>query len=179
MKRAILMLRIALSVLAAAPAAVVAQAPTGPARDALLDRLEGRWVATGMIAGKPITHDIDATWVLAHQYLLVHEVSREKDAHGGPQYEAFVYVGVDRATAGEYNCLWLDSTTGAGLVNGISCHARLDAGRIPFVFRDKAGRVDFTNTFAYDRASDTWTWSLDNVRDGKPSPFARMKLQKE
>jgi len=179
MKPAILMLRIALSLLAAWPAAAVAQASTGPARDALLDRLEGRWIATGMIVGKPVAHDVDAAWVLAHQYLLVHEVSREKNAQGGPQYEAFVYIGVNRAAAGEYTCLWLDSTSGEGLVNGISCHARLDAQRIPFVFRDKDGRVDFTNTFAYDRASDTWTWSLDNVRDGKPSPFARMKLQKE
>src|SRR6185437_16298389 len=77
MKPAILMLRIALSLLAAWPAAAVAQASTGPARDALLGRLEGRWIATGMIVGKPVAHDIDAAWVLAHQYLLVHEVSRE------------------------------------------------------------------------------------------------------
>jgi hypothetical protein len=164
--------------LAFLPAAIVAQAPTAPAHDALLDHLAGRWVATGVIAGKPITHDIEASWVLAHQYLLVHEVSREKGAHAVPRYEAFVYIAVNRAVAGRYTCLWLDSTSGAGLANGASCAAQLDGDSIPFVFRDRSGRVDFTNTFAYDRAGDTWTWLLDNVKDDKPSPFARMKLQK-
>jgi hypothetical protein len=106
------------------------------------------------------------------------EPSREKNAQGGPRYEAFVYIAVNRTAVGEYTCLWLDSTSGDGLVNGTSCVARLDGDTIPFVFRDRSGRVDFTNTFAYDRAGDTWTWSLDNVKDDKPSPFARIRLRK-
>jgi hypothetical protein len=170
--------RFAILIVTFMAASVVAQVPTGAAHDELLDRLAGRWIATGTIVGKRITHDVEASWALAHQYLLVHEVSREKNAQGGPQYEAFVYIAVNGAAAREYSCLWLDSTSGDGLVNGTSCAARLDGDTIPFIFRDRAGRVFFNNTFAYDRAGDTWTWSLDNVKDDKPSPFARIKLQK-
>ena len=91
-----------------------AQAPTPPAADALLDRLAGHWILEGTIAGRPTTHDVDAQWVLAHQYLRVHEVSREKSGTGQPRYEAIVFIAVDRSS-GAYTCLWLDSTTGDGL----------------------------------------------------------------
>jgi hypothetical protein len=53
-----------------------AQQPTF--HDALLDHLAGSWVLQGTIAGRPTTHDITAEWVLAHQYLRLQEVSREK-----------------------------------------------------------------------------------------------------
>ena len=39
------------------------------------------------------------------------------------------------------------------------------------ILRDRTGRGFFTNTFAYDRAGDTWTWALDNVKGDKSSPF--------
>jgi hypothetical protein len=52
----------------------------------LLDRMTGAWVLKGMIAGKPVTHDVDATWVLRREYLQIHEVSREKDPDGQASY---------------------------------------------------------------------------------------------
>ena len=51
-------------------------------QDPLLDHLIGTWVLQGSIAGRETTHDIVATWVLGHQYVRLHEVSREKDAKG-------------------------------------------------------------------------------------------------
>jgi hypothetical protein len=171
-------MRTLLLLLALIPAAVLAQPPTAPAQDALLDRLAGTWTAPGTVVRKSTTHDIEAAWVLGHQYLRLHEVSREKDARGQPQYEAFIYVASPRGADGEYTCLWLDSTSGEGLTNGISCHARRDGDRIPFVFRDKDGHVDFHTTWTYDRTSDTWSWDLDNVKEGKPVPFARFKLER-
>src|SRR5690349_16284605 len=170
------MWRISASVLAFAFVPARAQAPTPPVHDSLLDRFAGRWVASGNVGRKATTHDIEAAWVLAHRYLRVHEVSREKNADGAPQYEAYIYIG---KASGEYSCLWLDSTSGEGLVNGISCRAQRDGDSIPFVFRDSKGHVDFHTTFAYDRSTDAWTWALDNVRDEKPVPFARFKLEKK
>jgi len=171
------MSRIAVLLLALLPAASMAQPPTPPVQDALLDHLAGHWVAQGNVGRRSTTHDIDASWVLAHRYLLIHEVSREKNADGAPQYEAFVYVGMNGAS--EYDCLWLDSTSGEGLVNGVSCRAQRDGDRIPFVFRDRDGHVDFHTTFAYDPAAGTWSWTLDNVRDGKDVPFARFRLERK
>jgi len=170
--------RIAVLLLASIPLCALAQAPTPPVQDSLLDRFAGRWVASGNVGRKATTQDIEAAWVLAHRYLRVHEVSREKNADGAPQYEAYIYIGMNSGADAEYNCLWLDSTTGDGLVNGTSCRAERDGDSIPFVFRDRSGRVDFRTTFLYDRASDTWTWKLDNVKDDKPVPFARFKLEK-
>jgi hypothetical protein len=161
------------------PVWALAQAPTPPAQDSLLDRFAGRWVASGNVGRKATTHDIEAAWVLAHRYLRVHEVSREKSADGAPQYEAYIYIARTGAANGEYSCLWLDSTSGEGLVNGISCRAQRNGDSIPFVFRDPQGHVDFHTTFAYDRATDIWTWKLDNVKDDKPVPFARFKLEKK
>jgi len=39
----------------------------------------------------------DVSWVLNHQYVQLHEVSREKNTGGSPQYEAVVLIGLDAA----------------------------------------------------------------------------------
>jgi hypothetical protein len=152
-----------------------AQAPTPPATDALLDRLAGRWVLEGTIAGRPTTHDVDADWVLARQYLRLHEISREKTEAGRPRYEAIVFIAVDRAS-GAYTCLWLDSTTGDGLAVDALGHATRRGDTIAFAFRDQSGAVTFTNTFGYERGADAWTWDMDNVKGGAATPFARVRL---
>ena len=128
-------------------------------RDSLLDRLAGRWVMQGTIAEGRTTHDVTAEWVLAHQYLRIHEVSREKDAKGAAAYEAMVFIGWDPDSS-EYACLWLDSTGGGGLSAPVIGHAKRGGDEIPFVFRSPDGSA-FHTTFAYDRTTDAgsggWT----------------------
>src|ERR1700733_7172038 len=82
-----------------------------PLKDPLLERLVGTWVLRGTIAGKQTTHDVVTEWVLGHQYLRIHERSREKDDKGQAQYEAIVLIGWDEA-ASEFQCLWLNTTGG-------------------------------------------------------------------
>jgi hypothetical protein len=82
---------------------------TKPINESLLNRMIGKWVLQGQIDGKETTHDIDAEWVLNHEYLRLHEVSRERNANGDPAYEAIVFFSWD-AHSGEYSCQWLDST---------------------------------------------------------------------
>ena len=69
--------------------AAAAQQPT--LASPLLDHLAGHWVLRGTIAGKPTTHDVDAEWVIQHQYLRLHEVSQEQNAKRQPQYEAMIF----------------------------------------------------------------------------------------
>jgi len=64
-----------------------------PVKDPLLERLVGNWVLRGTIAGKQTTHDIVTEWFLDHQYLRIHETSREKNDKGQAQYEAVVLIG--------------------------------------------------------------------------------------
>jgi hypothetical protein len=141
----------------------------------LLDRLAGRWVLRGEIAGKTTTHDVVAEWVLNRGYLQIHETSREKDAQGRPQYEAIIYVESD-AKSGDVSCLWLDSTASAAFTQDGVGRARPVGGSLPFVFKDAGDRISFTNTFAYDAKTDSWRWIMDNVANGKSKPFGRVNL---
>ena len=75
--------------------------------DPLVDHLAGKWVLTGQMDKGQVTHDITADWVLAHQYIEIHEVSRETNKYGSPVYQAKVFIGWD-AGKNIYDCVWLD-----------------------------------------------------------------------
>lgn len=145
--------------------------------DTLFDHLIGKWVLQGTIAGKETTHDIIAEWVLGHQYMQLHEISREKNATGEAIYEAIVYIDWDQPSS-RYTCLWLDVTGGGGLSAQAIGRAERNGDKIPFVFKDSDGS-SFHTTFAYDRSTDTWQWLMDNEENGKLQPFARVKLSKK
>jgi hypothetical protein len=117
-------------VVAAAYFSVSAQQTTF--QDSLLDHIIGKWVLHGTIAEKETTHDIVAQWVLGHQYLQLHEVSREKNTTGEAMYEAIVYIGWDQNTK-QYACLWLDITGGGGLSAQAIGHAELSGDKMAFL----------------------------------------------
>jgi hypothetical protein len=149
------------------------QGSTAP--EALLDAMVGHWVMTGTIARKPTTHDVDVDWVLKREYIRIHEVSRDKDAGGGPVYEAWIYLVWD-AKNSEYALMWLDNTAATNFAAEGVGHAKADGDRMPFNFKDAGVQT----TFAYDRASDTWSWTIDNVgKSGKRSPFANLTLRRK
>jgi hypothetical protein len=149
-----------------------------PFADRLLDHLVGRWVLSGTIAGKNTTHDVSAERVLRNGYVRIHETSREVDAKGAPAYEAIVFISFD-STSGDYSCLWLDSTGNGGLSAEAIGHAKASTNTIPFIFKDQGGHLSFENTFSYDKATDTWSWELNNVQNGKREPFGRVRLVKK
>jgi len=145
-------------------------------QDPLLEHLAGKWVLRGTIGGQVTTHDIAAEWVLGHQYLRLHEISREKTPQGQPAYEAIVLIGWDEAGQ-QYACLWLDSTGGGGLTGQAIGHAKREGDSISFLFKGGDGST-FHTTFAYDRTTGTWQWLMDGEEGGKLQPFARVKLTK-
>lgn len=161
--------------LAIVPTALRAQTPIS--QDSLLDRMVGRWVLQGTIARQQTTHDVDFEWVLSHGYLQMHEVSREKDASGAPQYEAIVYFYPDKTT-GEYAVLWLDNTAaGPFKPDGVG-HGKREGDSIPLLFRSEG--TLFHNTMIYNRQNDTWQWQMDNDDGrGQISPFARVTLTRK
>ena len=146
--------------------------PSAPA--ALLNHLAGTWILQGTIAGKQTTHDVQAAWVLNHEYLQVHEISREKNAGGGAAYEAIIYIGWD-AKAKQYVCLWLDTTSGDGLSSGIIARANQSGDSIPFLFNISASD-QIRTTFRYDKTGGTWQWVIDNVDNGRTQRFADVRL---
>ncbi len=146
-------------------------------QDSLLDHFIGNWILHGTIASGETTHDVAAEWVLGHQYLQIHEISREKNPDSSPVYEAIVYIGRDQA-AGEYDCLWLDVTGGGGLNGQTIGHGKRDHNEIPFLFNGSDGSI-FHNTFVYDSTRDSWQWLMDNESNGKLQPFARLVLARK
>lgn len=153
-----------------------ASAQESAPRDPLLDRTTGSWVLKGTIAGRETTHDIESDWVLNHEYVRIHETSREKNAQGRAAYEAIVFIEWDESS-NEYACLWLDSTEGGGLSSQVIGHGKRSGNGIAFLFKSKAG--NFHTTFAYGKGTDTWRWIMDDEESGKLVPFARVKLTRK
>lgn len=163
----------------ALPVALAAQQPAPPKADAqvaLLDRLAGHWVLRGTIGKDSTTHDVDAQWMLNREYLQLHEVSRDKDAAGAPKYEAVIYVAWD-AKSGEYKVLWLDNTAQWNFREAGIGHGKPAPDRIALLFSDPSG--DDHTTFAYDRAKDRWTLTIDSETKGVLKPFARTTLTRK
>jgi len=167
-------LPIALAALALSSSAVARQPPS-PA--SLFSHLAGRWVLRGTIQNQQTTHDVDAAAVLNGGYMQLHEVSREKDAKGAPAYEAIVYLSLDPKTS-EFACLWLDTTSSAGLAPGATMGRGTASGNsIALLF--KTGADTFHTTFIYNPSADSWQWQMDGESGGKTTPFARVTLTHE
>ncbi len=146
-------------------------------QDTLIDQLAGKWILSGTIAGKETVHDIDAEWILNHQYMQLHEVSREIDSNGTAAYEALVFIGWDDLLK-EYACLWLDVTGGGGLSADAIGHAKKNGDRLAFLFKGGDGSL-FHTTFVRDPGADTWQWLMDGEDKGKLQPFARVILRRK
>ena len=149
----------------------------GQAEAPLSDQMIGDWVLQGRIGKKETTHDVKAEWVLNHEYVRLHEVSREKNEKGAPAYEAIIFVEWNPKTS-EYLCLWLDSTEGGGLSAEGIAHGKPEADRIPFLFKG-SGDESTKNTFIYDKSSGTWQWIIDNISGSKSERFADVRLTKK
>ncbi|HEY3707101.1 MAG TPA: hypothetical protein VGL22_18720 [Terracidiphilus sp.] len=143
----------------------------------LLDHLAGSWVLKGAIGGKQTVHDVEARWVLRREYLELHEISREKVADGDSAYEAIILVSWD-PKAGQYACLWMDSTAGGALTSPVTCRATPAAESIPFVFTLSPSESIHT-TFSYRKATDTWQWIIDDEKNGKTDRFADVELSRK
>ena len=144
--------------------------------DALLDQLTGKWLLTGYMAGKQVKHDINAGWVLGHEYFQIKETSRERDAKGRPDYEAVVYITFNKANH-QYDCLWLDNTSNAGLSNGIIAHAKRELNQLALLFKFNQ-HFYFHTTFTYNPSQKSWKWLMTSDDDGKKEIFANAILQK-
>ena len=69
--------KISVTALLALTFAIVGYAQQPTLEDPLLNHLVGHWTLTGTIRGQQTTHDVDASWVLNHQYIQLREVSRD------------------------------------------------------------------------------------------------------
>jgi hypothetical protein len=166
-----------LIILATILAALTVTAQEAPVNSPLLDHLAGKWLLQGTVGKQSVTHDLDAEWVLQHHYLRFHEVSREQNDKGDPQYEATVFVGWNEKTR-QYSCVWLDVYGGLTSESiGVAAPKEKEKENdLAFVFTDEHGETSLTNTYVYDPRTNTWENRIDNIVKGEAKPFARFKL---
>ena len=141
--------------------------PNRPLKDDLLDNLEGQWKLKGTIVGHPGDADMDAVWVLNHQFLKIHEKGTAP-IPGRPTYEADIYVGYDNASE-RYVIHWID-IYGGRFSETLGYGTRSGNG-IKFVFEYPDG--PFHNTFTWNPETKTWRLLLEQKNEnGKWGVFA-------
>jgi hypothetical protein len=146
--------------------------------ESLMERTTGDWVMQGTIDNAEVTNDVYVDRILKGQYVRIHQISREKDAAGEPTYEAWIHIAWDQKNE-EYVVMWLDNTGVTDFsADGVG-HGKPDGDQIPFIWKLADGS-GIHNTFAYERASDTWSWKIDNLdKSGKSSPFGMVTLKRK
>lgn len=152
---------------------VAAQAPA-EWRDDLVNHLAGSWRIEGKVMGSEAHHDVQADWVLNHQFLRIHE----KTAAGAPAaerpYDAIWFLGYD-STSERYVLHLLD--TFGGRFSETLGYGTRDGTQIRFVFEYPDG--PFHNTYRWNAQKGTWQWLMEQKdKDGKWTPFADLKLTK-
>ncbi len=72
----------------------VAQLPA-PWQDGLVDHLSGTWKVEGQVLGRDAHHEVQADWVLNHQFLRIHEITASTAPKTERPYEATWFLGYD------------------------------------------------------------------------------------
>jgi hypothetical protein len=154
-----------------APLHAFAQAPT-EWRDDFVDHMAGAWTLTGQVLGREAHHDIQAEWVLNHQFLRLHEKSAVSAPPSERRYEAIWFLGYDSVS--ERYVLHLFDIFGTRYSETLGYGLR-DGNAIRFVFEYPDG--PFHTTYRWSPETGTWHWLLEQKdKDGKWTTFADFKL---
>lgn len=148
-----------------------AQAPA-EWHDDLIDHLAGKWKLTGQVTGREGHHDVEADWVLNHQFLRIHEKTAADAPPSEHAYDAIWFLGYDSTS--ERYVLHLFDVFGARFSETLGYGTR-DGNGIRFVFEYPDG--PFHNTYRWFPEKDSWQWLMEQKdKDGKWTNFADLKL---
>jgi hypothetical protein len=140
--------------------------------DDLVDRMAGNWIIEGPVMGHPAHHEVQAEWVLNHQFLRIHEKTSADAPAGEHKYEATWFLGYDPVS--ERYVLHLLDVFGARFSETLGFGTR-DGDAIRFIFEYRDG--PFHTTFRWSKDKDSWQWLMEQKnKEGKWSNFADLKL---
>jgi hypothetical protein len=111
----------------------------------LLDQLQGSWLITGHVRGKPVAQSVTARRAFAGKFIELRVTDGMPPIDGGP-YEAVYFIGV----SGEGRFVMTLVDVFGAVYSAVPGIGRRDAGGLVF-------------EFAYSGGPWTWTWTL---RDG-------------
>jgi len=148
-----------------------AQAPP-PWHDDFIDHMAGTWKMEGQVMGRPAHHEVQAEWVLNHQFLCIREKTSADAPTAESRYEATWYLGYDSVS--ERYVLHLFDVFGTRYSETLGYGSR-DGDAIQFVFEYPDG--PFHTTFRWLAEKQSWQWAMEQKnKDGKWTPFADLKL---
>jgi len=140
--------------------------------DDLVDRLAGNWTLSGQVLGREAHHNVEAEWVLNHQFVRIHEKTTPTAPASESRYEAIWFLGYD-AVSGRY-VLHLMDVFGARYSETLGYGTR-DGNSLRFLFEYPDG--PFYTTFRWIPDTGSWQWLLEQKnKDGKWTNFADLKL---
>jgi hypothetical protein len=140
--------------------------------DGFVDRLAGTWKLEGKVGASDAHHDVQADWVLNHQFLRIQETTSAGAPAAERRYDSIWYLGYDPVS--ERYVLHLMDTFGARFSETLGYGTR-DGNQIKFVFEYPDG--PFHNTYVWNDREKSWQWLMEQKnKDGKWVPFANLKL---
>jgi hypothetical protein len=140
-------------------------------RPPLLKQLDGEWVMTGDVLGKPVKYLLVAGPTLRARFSELHM----RDLAQPPQYEARVFLGVDSET-GDLIAHWMDDFGARySIPHGTG---RIEGGVMQFTFPYADG--PFRDTFEFNPSSGTWSFRIEaGQADGSWKHFARYEIRRK
>ena len=157
--------------IALAPASSAAQTPAGW-HDDLVDHMTGTWKLQGPVMGHTGHHDVEAEWVLNHQFLRIHEKTNASASADEHAYEATWFLGYDPIS--ERYVLHLLDIFGGRFSETLGYGTR-DGNALRFVF--EYGDGPFHTTFRWSPEADSWQWLMEQKnKEGKWTQFADLRL---
>src|SRR5580704_351379 len=152
---------------------LAAQAPS-EWQDDLVNHLAGSWKLEGKVMANNAHHDVQADWVLNHQFLRITEKTSADAPATEHRYDSIWYLGYDPIS--ERYVLHLMDTFGGRFSETLGYGIR-DGNQIKFVFEYPDG--PFHNTYRWNAAEKSWEWLMEQKnKDGKWAPFANLRLTK-
>jgi hypothetical protein len=140
--------------------------------DDLVDHMVGSWKITGQVLGHEAHHEVQAEWVLNHQFLRVHEKTAADAPKTEHPYEAIWFLGYDSVS--DRYVLHLMDIFGGRFSETLGYGIR-DGNQIRFVFEYPDG--PFHTTFRWNSETGTWDWLMKQKdKTGKWTPFSDLKL---
>ncbi len=141
-------------------------------RDDLVDHLVGTWKLEAEIMGREAHHEVEAEWVLNHQFVRIHEKTEVGAPGSEKRYEAIWFLGYDPVS--ERYVLHLLDIFGGRFSETLGYGVR-DGNTIRFVFEYPDG--PFHTAFLWSPEKDTWQWLMTQKdKDGKWTTFGDLKL---
>ena len=145
--------------------------PKIPERPPVLKALDGNWVMSGDVMGKPVTYRMVAGPTLQGAFTELHMT----DVQVPSEYEARVFIGYD-ADKKIVIAHWMDSFGAEYSIPHGSGHVTENS--IQFTIPYQSG--SFRDTFTYSPESKTWLFVLEAAQpDGTWKHFARYSVRRK